>query len=39
MLIIYKDKIKIIPDISQWCSDFGIYPENRIIEHHREKNK
>lgn len=36
-LLVYRDKIKIIPDISQWCSDFGINPDDRIVEHHRTK--
>jgi hypothetical protein len=34
-LLVYKNQIKVVPDISQWCSDFGIDSESRIIEHHR----
>jgi hypothetical protein len=37
-LLVYKEDIKITPDISQWCSDFGLDPNNRIVEHHRVNN-
>lgn len=34
-LLVYRDRLKITPDISQWRSDFGLDPSGRIIEHHR----
>lgn len=38
-LLVYKENIMYVPDISQWCFEFGYNIESRqIIEHHRNKN-
>ncbi len=38
-LLVYKYDIMYIPDISQWCFEFGFDVDNRkIVEHHRQKN-
>jgi hypothetical protein len=37
-LLIYKHDIMYLPDISQWCFEFGFDVENRkIVDHHRNR--
>lgn len=37
-LLVYKEDIMYVPDISQWCFEFGYDVESRkIVEHHRQK--
>jgi hypothetical protein len=37
-LLVYKDDIMYIPDVTQWCFEHGYDIESRkIVEHHRQK--
>jgi hypothetical protein len=38
-LLVYRENIMYIPDITQWCFEFGYDVDSRkIVEHHRNKN-
>jgi len=38
-LLVYKEDIMYIPDVTQWCFEHGFDIENRkIVEHHRNRN-
>lgn len=38
-LLVYKNDIMYVPDITQWCFEHGYQIEDRkIVEHHRQRN-